>query len=259
MYDKGKKEDFFFHKGITANTVLESIGQELIDSEKFEDKEEIARFFVKWGWNIDLSSDPISRKTAGFNRFYKKQIAKNLRFYNNCWYGYDDFKNRWSLIENYEFNDFLFHYLQYYDPSIVSKRLRDDYLSLLKERLRVSDKDNLKIMKQIQFKDRVVDLETNDYSFPSKDNFCPQYRDFKLESGLKPTKIFKLWAETFEAFEEAKEALRLILYMILIRKIQHYDLYLELIGRSGTGKTILVRLITALLGRNIQLVPALLL
>jgi len=250
IYEKGKREDFYSNRVMTANSVLEGIGQDLLDSERIEDKQEIANFFAKWGWNVDLSSDPIPRKTAGFNRFYKKQIAENLKFYNNCWYGYDDFKNRWFLIEEYDFKDFLLHYLQYYDSSIVSKRLRDDYLSFFKERLRITSKENLKVLKQIQFKDRVVNLETGVYNIPSKNNFCPQYRDFKLEMGLKPLKIFKLWAETFEAYEEAKEVLRLILYMILVRKIQYHDIYLELIGRSGTGKTILVRLITAMLGKE---------
>lgn len=213
-----------------------------------QDQRDVEIFFNAWGWEVENIEDSGLERVAGLSRDIEERFEKYLRNFENKWYAYSEVNKKWAIIDDHKLNSFLLKYIRYYDQTIYSKRVRDDILSEIRDRVLVVGDDASKCSNYIQFNDKVYDLKTLRSYEPTKDFFCPYYKNFDLDLNAKPTVLFKMWEETFEIFEEVRDFLRIMCALAARKEAFRYDLYVEFVGRAGSGKSLLIHLITALVG-----------
>ena len=213
-----------------------------------QDQVDIEDFFDSWGWEVGEIQDYGLERVAGLSRDIEERFESYLKYFENRWYAYSEVDRKWSVIEDHKLNSFLLKYIRYFDQSIYSKRVRDDILSEIKDRVLVVGDDASKCSNYMQFNDKVFDLETLRSYEPSKKFFCPYYKEFDLDLNAKPTMLFNMWEETFEIYEEVRDFLRIVCSLAARKRAFQYDIYVEFVGRAGSGKSLLIHLITALVG-----------
>ena len=224
------------------------------DLSQNQDFKEIKKFFEIQGWDLkeDILNIVVGKSLATLSIVLEDLICPNIRLYQEEWWGFNEKKGRWLALDKDDLERIIYCLIRFLSPELYRKKNKDDCMDILAKNrdVRITREEYLEnYSKYIQFKENIYNVyNLKDIKKPTRDFFCIEYKDFELNLDSKPQKMFALWEKTFENFEEVKRFLRIVFFLLIRRDAYLHDIFIEVVGREGSGKSLLIRFFIAVLG-----------